>query len=122
VIVGRSLVVGLPLGLLLMARDCTVTTCHSRTRNLARHTTAADILVVATGRAAMITPELVSPAAIVIDVGTNVAADGSLVGDVDPAVGTMAAGLSPVPGGIGPVTTAVLLEHTVTAAEHALRS
>ncbi len=118
-IVGRSLVVGLPLGLLLMVRDCTVTTCRSRTVDLARHTAAAEILVVATGRAAMITPALVGGTAIVIDVGTNVTDDGSLVGDVDPTVAEVAAGLSPVPGGIGPVTTALLLEHTVAAAERA---
>jgi methylenetetrahydrofolate dehydrogenase (NADP+)/methenyltetrahydrofolate cyclohydrolase len=117
VILGRSLVVGLPAALLLTHRNATVTTCHSRTEDLPRHTRAARILVVAIGRARMITPEYVGPGALVVDVGTNVEAAGNLVGDVDPAVAETAGGLTPVPGGIGPVTTALLLEHTVAAAE-----
>jgi methylenetetrahydrofolate dehydrogenase (NADP+)/methenyltetrahydrofolate cyclohydrolase len=117
VVLGRSLVVGLPVGLLLTHRNATVTTCHSRTADLPGHTRTADVLIVAIGRAQMVTAEYVSAGTVVIDVGTNVDADGKLVGDVDPAVAEVASGLTPVPGGVGPVTTALLLEHTVTAAE-----
>ena len=117
VVLGRSLVVGLPVGLLLLHRNATVTTCHSRTEDLVRHTRAAELLVVAIGRPGLVTPEYVRHGAIVIDVGTNVDAHGNLVGDVDPRVAGIAGGLTPVPGGIGPVTTALLLEHTVAAAE-----
>lgn len=117
VVLGRSLVVGLPLALLLIHRNATVTTCHSRTEDLVRHTRGAQLLCVAIGRAGLVTPEYVHPGATVIDVGTNVDAAGNLVGDVDPSVAEVAGGLTPVPGGIGPVTTALLLEHTVAAAE-----
>lgn len=117
VVLGRSLVVGLPAALLLTHRNATVTTCHSRTHDLPAHTRRADILVVAIGRAQMVTPEYVTADTVVVDVGTNVDADGNLVGDVDPSVAGVARGLSPVPGGVGPVTTALLLEHTVAAAE-----
>jgi methylenetetrahydrofolate dehydrogenase (NADP+)/methenyltetrahydrofolate cyclohydrolase len=114
---GRSVVVGKPVAQLLLARDATVTVCHSRTPDLAAVTREADVLVVAAGRPGLITAEHVRPGAIVIDVGTNTAADGSLTGDVDAAsVGAVAGGLSPVPGGVGPVTTAQLLLNTVTAA------
>jgi methylenetetrahydrofolate dehydrogenase (NADP+) / methenyltetrahydrofolate cyclohydrolase len=117
VIVGRSVVVGKPVAQLLLARDATVTVCHSCTPDLAAVTREADVLVVAAGRPGLITAEHVRPGAIVIDVGTNTAADGSLTGDVDAAsVGAVAGGLSPVPGGVGPVTTAQLLLNTVTAA------
>lgn len=117
VVLGRSLVVGLPVGLLLLHRNATVTTCHSRTADLPARTRSAEVLVVAIGRAHMITPEYVSPGAVVVDVGTNVDDAGGLVGDVDPAVAEAVRGLTPVPGGVGPVTTALLLEHTVAAAE-----
>lgn len=117
VVLGRSLVVGLPAALLLTHRNATVTTCHSRTAELARHTRGAQILVVAIGRAGMVGADYVAPGAAVVDVGTNVDAGGNLVGDVDPAVAAVAGALTPVPGGIGPVTTALLLEHTVAAAE-----
>ncbi len=117
VVLGRSLVVGLPVGLLLIHRNATVTTCHSRTAELAARTRGAQVLVVAIGRAGMITPEYIAPGAVVVDVGTNVDAEGNLVGDVDPSVAEVAGGLTPVPGGVGPVTTALLLEHTVAAAE-----
>jgi methylenetetrahydrofolate dehydrogenase (NADP+)/methenyltetrahydrofolate cyclohydrolase len=117
VVLGRSLVVGLPAGMLLTHRNATVTTCHSRTEDLPRHTRAADVLVVAIGRAHMLTPEYVGADTVVVDVGTNVDADGNLVGDVHPSVAAAARALTPVPGGVGPVTTALLLEHTVTAAE-----
>jgi methylenetetrahydrofolate dehydrogenase (NADP+)/methenyltetrahydrofolate cyclohydrolase len=114
VVVGRSVVVGKPVAHLLLDRDATVTICHSRTRDLASVTRQADILVVAAGRARLIGPAHVAPDAVVIDVGTNPGPDGSLVGDVDPSVA--AAALSPVPGGVGPVTTALLLRHVAEAA------
>ncbi len=115
VVVGRSAVVGKPVAHLLLDRNATVTICHSRTPDLAAITTQADVLVVATGRAGLIGPEHVTPGATVIDVGTNATADGGLAGDVDPKVAEIAA-LSPVPGGVGPVTTAVLLRHVADAA------
>ncbi|GAA0535256.1 bifunctional protein FolD [Saccharopolyspora subtropica] len=117
VVVGRSNVVGKPAAQLLLRRDATVTVCHRYTRDLAAHTRPAEILVVAVGRAGLIGAEHVSPGAVVIDVGTNPTADGGLVGDVDAAAVTgSVAGLTPVPGGVGPVTTALLLRHTVESA------
>jgi methylenetetrahydrofolate dehydrogenase (NADP+)/methenyltetrahydrofolate cyclohydrolase len=116
VVVGRSTVVGKPLAHLLLDRDATVTVAHSRTPDLAAVTREADLLIVAAGRAALIGPDHVRPGAMVVDVGTNPTADGGLVGDVDPAVAEVAGALSPVPGGVGPVTTALLLSHTVDAA------
>jgi methylenetetrahydrofolate dehydrogenase (NADP+) / methenyltetrahydrofolate cyclohydrolase len=116
VVVGRSTVVGKPAAHLLLDRNATVTICHSRTSDLPAITRQADVLVAAVGRPGLITPEHVTPGTVVIDVGTNPTADGGLVGDVDPAVAEKAAGLSPVPGGVGPVTTALLLQHTVRAA------
>jgi methylenetetrahydrofolate dehydrogenase (NADP+)/methenyltetrahydrofolate cyclohydrolase len=117
VVVGRSTVVGKPAAHLLLDRDATVTICHSRTSDLAALTRQADVLVAAVGRPGLITPEHVSPGTVVIDVGTNPTPDGGLVGDVDAAVAEKAAALTPVPGGVGPVTTALLLQHTVRAAE-----
>jgi methylenetetrahydrofolate dehydrogenase (NADP+)/methenyltetrahydrofolate cyclohydrolase len=117
VVVGRSTVVGKPLALLLLAEQATVTVCHSRTRNLAAETRRADVLAVAAGRAHLIGAGHVKPGAVVIDVGTNEAGDGSMVGDVDTAAVEPAAALvTPVPGGVGPVTTAVLLRNVVRAA------
>jgi methylenetetrahydrofolate dehydrogenase (NADP+)/methenyltetrahydrofolate cyclohydrolase len=116
VVVGRSAVVGKPAAQLLLARDATVTVCHSRTVDLAAVTSTAEVLVVAAGRAGLIGPAFVAPGAVVVDVGTNATADGGLAGDVDPAVAEVAGALSPVPGGVGPVTTAVLLRHVVSAA------
>jgi methylenetetrahydrofolate dehydrogenase (NADP+)/methenyltetrahydrofolate cyclohydrolase len=116
VVVGRSTVVGKPAAHLLLDRHATVTICHSRTTDLAAITRQADVLVAAVGRPGVITPEHVAPGTVVIDVGTNPTSDGGLVGDVDPAVAETAAGLTPVPGGVGPVTTALLLQHTVRAA------
>ncbi|TDC46950.1 bifunctional 5,10-methylenetetrahydrofolate dehydrogenase/5,10-methenyltetrahydrofolate cyclohydrolase [Jiangella ureilytica] len=113
VVVGRSAVVGKPLAHLLLDRDATVTVCHSRTRDLAEVTSTADVLVAAVGRTHLITPTHVRAGAVVIDVGTNPTPDGGLAGDVDPAVAEVAAALTPVPGGVGPVTTALLLWHTV---------
>jgi methylenetetrahydrofolate dehydrogenase (NADP+)/methenyltetrahydrofolate cyclohydrolase len=116
VVVGRSVVVGKPVAHLLLDRHATVTISHSRTADLAAITRQADVLVVAAGRADLIGPEHVSPGATVIDVGTNVTDAGQLAGDVDPAVAGVATALSPVPGGVGPVTTALLLRHVVEAA------
>jgi methylenetetrahydrofolate dehydrogenase (NADP+)/methenyltetrahydrofolate cyclohydrolase len=116
VVVGRSAVVGKPLAHLLLDRDATVTICHSRTRDLAAVTVQAEVLVVAAGRAGLIGPEYVAPGATVIDVGTNATPDGGLTGDVDAEAGQVAAALSPVPGGVGPVTTALLLRHVTEAA------
>jgi methylenetetrahydrofolate dehydrogenase (NADP+)/methenyltetrahydrofolate cyclohydrolase len=116
-VVGRSVVVGKPLAHLLLAEDATVTICHSRTADLAAVTRQAGIVVAAAGRAWLITSEHIRPGATVIDVGTNEGPDGTLVGDVDAAtVREVASGLSPVPGGVGPVTTALLLAHVVRAA------
>jgi methylenetetrahydrofolate dehydrogenase (NADP+) / methenyltetrahydrofolate cyclohydrolase len=119
VVLGRSTVVGKPVAHLLLDRDATVTVCHSRTRNLAEHGRRADVLVAAVGRPGLVTGEYVTPASVVIDVGTNPTDDGSLVGDVAPEVEGLVDGLTPVPGGVGPVTTALLLDHTVRAAEEA---
>ena len=117
VVVGRSTVVGKPAALLLLGRHATVTVCHSRTRDLATVTGSAEVLVVAAGRPGMITAEHVAEGATVVDVGTNPTPDGGLVGDVDAgSVTGRAGGLTPVPGGVGPVTTALLLRHTVLAA------
>jgi methylenetetrahydrofolate dehydrogenase (NADP+) / methenyltetrahydrofolate cyclohydrolase len=115
VVVGRSAVVGKPVAHLLLDRNATVTICHSRTRDLAAITRQAEVLVVAAGRAGLIGPDHVAPGATVIDVGTNATPDGGLVGDVDPKVADVAGALSPVPGGVGPVTTALLLRHVTDA-------
>jgi methylenetetrahydrofolate dehydrogenase (NADP+) / methenyltetrahydrofolate cyclohydrolase len=115
VVVGRSAVVGKPVAHLLLDRNATVTIAHSRTRDLTAITRQADVLVVAAGRAHLIGPDHVTPGATVIDVGTNATPDGGLAGDVDPKVADVAA-LSPVPGGVGPVTTAILLRHVTDAA------
>lgn len=116
-VVGRSNVVGKPAAHLLLNRNATVTICHSRTRDLAAITRVADVLVAAVGKPRMITGRYVMPGAIVIDVGTNPTEDNGLVGDIDAgAVAARAGALTPVPGGVGPVTTALLLAHTVQAA------
>ncbi len=118
VVVGRSLVVGKPVAHLLLAADATVTICHSKTRRLENITSQADILVVAAGQPKMIGARHVKPGVVIIDVGTNFDPNGQVVGDVDAtAVVDTASGLSPVPGGIGPVTTAILLNHTISAAK-----
>jgi methylenetetrahydrofolate dehydrogenase (NADP+) / methenyltetrahydrofolate cyclohydrolase len=117
VVVGRSIVVGKPAAQLLLQRDATVTVCHRHTKELAEVTRSADVLVAAVGRPNLITAEFVAEDAVVIDVGTNPTPDGGLVGDVDAdSVTGRAAGLTPVPGGVGPVTTALLLQHTVASA------
>jgi methylenetetrahydrofolate dehydrogenase (NADP+)/methenyltetrahydrofolate cyclohydrolase len=116
VVVGRSVVVGKPAAHLLLDRHATVTICHSRTADLPSVTRQADVLVAAAGRAGLIGPRHVSPGTTVIDVGTNATPEGGLAGDVDPTVAGVAAALTPVPGGVGPVTTALLLRHVVEAA------
>ena len=105
------------------AADATVTVCHSRTRDLAEHTRRADILVAALGRPKFITAEMVKPGAVVIDVGINRGEDGKLVGDVDfDPVREIAAAITPVPGGVGPMTIAMLLRNTLTAARLTVES
>ena len=116
VVVGRSHIVGKPLALMLLARDATVTICHSGTANLAAQTRQADVLVAAVGRAGLITQDMVQPGAVVLDVDINRNAQGKLCGDVAPEVAQVAGYLSPVPGGVGPMTIAMLLHNTVQAA------
>jgi methylenetetrahydrofolate dehydrogenase (NADP+)/methenyltetrahydrofolate cyclohydrolase len=131
VIVGRSTIVGKPMAALMVqsgrSADATVTVCHSRTRDLGAHTRRADILIVAAGRARLVTADMVKPGAVVIDVGMNRIADPSaksgtrLVGDVDfDGVRRVASLITPVPGGVGPMTIAMLLRNTVRAAERTL--
>jgi methylenetetrahydrofolate dehydrogenase (NADP+) / methenyltetrahydrofolate cyclohydrolase len=115
VVVGRSIIVGKPVALLLLAQHATVTICHSRTVDLAAHTSEADVLVVAVGQPGLISVDMVKEGATVIDVGMNRTPDG-LRGDVDPAVVERAGLLTPVPGGVGPMTIASLLRNTVKAA------
>ncbi len=121
VVVGRSRLVGKPLAQLLLARHATVTMCHTRTRELAEHTRRADVLCVAAGRAGVITGSMVKPGAWVIDVGVNRLESGKVVGDVDFAsVAPVAHAITPVPGGIGPMTIAMLMRNTLRAAERQL--
>ena len=121
VVVGRSNIVGKPQALLLLQKNGTVTICHSRTKDLASVTRRADILVVAVGKADFITGDMVKEGAVVIDVGMNRRADGKLTGDVDFAsVETKAGAITPVPGGVGPMTITMLLRNTLTAAKKAV--
>ncbi len=123
VVVGQSSIVGKPLAHLLLQKGATVTICHSKTKDLGAHTARADILVAAVGRAKLITREMVKRGAVVIDVGINRQPDGKLVGDCDTAslIG-VASHLTPVPGGVGPMTIAMLLVNTIRAAERANES
>jgi methylenetetrahydrofolate dehydrogenase (NADP+)/methenyltetrahydrofolate cyclohydrolase len=138
VVLGRSDIVGKPVAMMLMNQNATVTVCHSRTCGLAAHTRQADILVAAIGKPAMVTPEMVKPGAAVIDVGINRVVDkqklhdyfganekrlqefekkgSTLVGDVHPRVAEVAGAITPVPGGVGPLTIAMLMANTVKAA------
>jgi methylenetetrahydrofolate dehydrogenase (NADP+)/methenyltetrahydrofolate cyclohydrolase len=121
VVLGRSEIVGKPMAALLLARgpggDATVTVCHSRTRDLAQITRQADILIAAVGQPRLVSAAMVKPGAVVIDVGIHRLADGSLVGDVDfEPVSLVASAITPVPGGVGPMTIALLLENTLAAA------
>jgi methylenetetrahydrofolate dehydrogenase (NADP+) / methenyltetrahydrofolate cyclohydrolase len=118
VVLGRSNMVGKPMAMLLLAADATVTIAHSRTHDLAQITRQADILVAAVGRRNLVSADMVKPGAVVIDVGTNRTAEGKLVGDVDfAAVREVAGWISPVPGGVGPMTITMLLTNAVEAAE-----
>ncbi|MFL6030448.1 MAG: bifunctional 5,10-methylenetetrahydrofolate dehydrogenase/5,10-methenyltetrahydrofolate cyclohydrolase [Gaiellaceae bacterium] len=117
VVVGRSVIVGRPLALLLLHANATVTICHSRTDDLARHTLDADILVAAVGYLGLITADMVKTGAAVIDVGMNRTEEG-LFGDVDPGVADVAGFLTPVPGGVGPMTIACMLENALKAARY----
>ena len=119
VVVGRSAIVGKPMAHLLLQRNATVTVCHSRTQDLQRHTLDADVLVAAVGRLHLISADMVKAGATVIDVGMN-RAEGSrkVLGDVDPAAMERAAYMTPVPGGVGPMTIAMVLQNTVTAAQN----
>ncbi len=117
VVIGRSNIVGKPQAMLLLHANATVTVCHSRTKNLAEVCRRADILVVAIGKADFVTADMVKPGACVIDVGMNRKADGKLTGDVDYAgVSEVAGAITPVPGGVGPMTITMLLKNTLTAA------
>jgi 5,10-methylene-tetrahydrofolate dehydrogenase/methenyl tetrahydrofolate cyclohydrolase len=129
VVVGRSNIVGMPAALLLVRQDATVTIVHSRTRSMAETIRRADVLIVAIGKPGFVTREMVKPGAVVIDVGINRVSDPSsprgsrLVGDVDfEGVSEVAQAITPVPGGVGPMTIAMLLQNTLTAARHAARS
>ena len=119
VIVGRSNIVGKPQAMLMLKAGGTVTVCHSKTRDLGRFTRDADILVAAVGKPCMITGDMIKPGAVVIDVGINRLPDGKLVGDVDFASAVkVASAITPVPGGVGPMTITMLLGNTLRAAEH----
>ena len=120
VVIGRSNIVGKPMALLLLAENGTVTVCHSRTKDLKEVTKRADILVVAIGRPCFVSEDMVKPGAVVIDVGINRRDDGKLCGDVDyEAVAPIASMITPVPGGVGPMTITMLLKNTLTAAKEA---
>jgi methylenetetrahydrofolate dehydrogenase (NADP+)/methenyltetrahydrofolate cyclohydrolase len=117
VVIGRSAIVGKPMAHLLLQQNATVTICHSRTKDLARHTLEADVLVAAVGVPGIVTPDMVRPGGVVIDVGINRTDDG-IVGDVDPGAAEIAGYLTPVPGGVGPMTIACLLENAVRCARY----
>lgn len=118
VVIGRSNIVGKPMAMLLLHKNGTVTICHSRTKNLAEICSQADILVAAVGKAGFVTPDMVKEGAVVIDVGMNRNAEGKLCGDVDYAACFDKAGyITPVPGGVGPMTIAMLMRNTLTAAK-----
>jgi methylenetetrahydrofolate dehydrogenase (NADP+)/methenyltetrahydrofolate cyclohydrolase len=117
VVIGRSEIVGKPMAMLLLAEHATVTICHSRTVDLAAHTRRADVLVAAVGRPGLVTPDMVKPGATIIDVGVN-RTEAGIVGDVDKAVAEVAGLMTPVPGGVGPMTIAMLLSNTLRAARH----
>jgi methylenetetrahydrofolate dehydrogenase (NADP+)/methenyltetrahydrofolate cyclohydrolase len=121
VVIGRSNIVGKPMAMLLLQQNCTVTLCHSRTKNLAEHTRRADILIAAIGKAGFVTADMVKEGAIVIDVGIN-RVDGKVCGDVDfEKVKEKAGWITPVPGGVGKMTIAMLLSNTADAAERTLK-
>lgn len=117
VVIGRSELAGKPMAMLLLAENATVTICHSRTADLGAHTRRADVLVAAVGRPGIVKPDMVKPGAAVVDIGITRTGTG-LLGDVDPAVAEVAGYMTPVPGGVGPMTIAMLLRNTLTAAQH----
>ena len=118
VVIGRSNIVGKPMALLLLERNATVTVCHSRTRNLSEYTTKADLVVVAVGREGFLKADMIKPGAVVIDVGINRNKEGRLCGDVDfDSVEPIASYITPVPGGVGPMTITMLMKNTVSAAK-----
>lgn len=117
VVIGRSLIVGKPMALMLLERNATVTVCHSRTQDLASIVREADVLVVAVGKAHLVQPDWVKPGAVVIDVGQN-RLNGQLTGDVHPDAAKHASMITPVPGGVGPMTIAMLLSNTLKAYQH----
>lgn len=121
VVVGRSLVIGKPVAMMLLEQNATVTICHSRTKDLAEQCRAADILIVAAGRAGLVDARGVNPDGVVIDVGVNVDNDGNMSGDVGKDDAERARAYSPVPGGVGTVTTSVLAEHVIDAAHHMIK-
>lgn len=116
VVIGRSNIVGKPMAMLLLHKHGTVTICHSRTANLQEICAGADILVAAVGKANFVTPDMVKPGAVVIDVGMNRNEDGKVCGDVDPAVMEKVSYMTPVPGGVGPMTITMLMKNTIKAA------
>jgi methylenetetrahydrofolate dehydrogenase (NADP+)/methenyltetrahydrofolate cyclohydrolase len=116
VVIGRSLVIGKPVAMMLLARNATVTVCHSKTKDLAETCRAADILIVAAGRAGLVDAGFINPCGVVIDVGINLDEDGNLCGDVRREDAERAKSYSPVPGGVGSVTTSVLAAHVLAAA------
>ena len=123
VVIGRSNIVGKPMAMLLLHADATVTICHSKTENIKDITRDADILIAAVGRPKFVTEDMIKPGAVVIDVGINRGADGKLCGDVDfEAVCRVASAVTPVPGGVGPMTIAMLLGNTLTAAKATLKN
>ncbi len=118
VIVGKSLAVGKPLAMMMLVKEATVTVCHHATRDLGSETRQADILCTATGKPGLIKPDMVKEGVVVVDIGINVMPDGAIVGDVDfDAVSGKTAFITPVPGGVGPVTIAILLKNTVVSAK-----
>ena len=120
VVIGRSNIVGKPMAMLLLQANATVTVCHSATPDLAHHTRQADIVVAAVGKRNVLTADMVKPGAVIIDVGMNRNDEGKLCGDVDfDGVSAVAGWITPVPGGVGPMTRAMLLVNTIEAAEHA---
>ncbi len=123
VVIGRSNIVGKPMAVMLLSRGATVTVCHSQTRDLAFHTRRADIVVAAVGRAKFLTGDMIKPGAIVVDVGINRDADGKLCGDVDfDSAKDVASLITPVPGGVGPMTITMLLANTVESAQRVLEA
>jgi methylenetetrahydrofolate dehydrogenase (NADP+)/methenyltetrahydrofolate cyclohydrolase len=118
VVIGRSNIVGKPMALMLLAQDATVTVCHSRTKDLKAQTLQADVIVAAVGKRNVLTADMVKPGAVVLDVGMNRNDEGKLCGDVDfDGVKAVASHITPVPGGVGPMTITMLLVNTLEAAE-----